>query len=81
MISIPNPESLVILIADNSASSVKFDKLAGSRQAATSSKEAIRLFLTWVCIAVSNAKRSPDICHNLKNQMSAISSQCILSQV
>lgn len=53
----------------DSTSYIKFDKLAGSHKAVTSGKEAVKVFLSWVHIAISNVKRLLlDVHHKLKNE-------------
>ena len=50
-------EPSVELTTDDSTSYIKFDKLVKSHKAVTSGKEAVKVFLPWVHIAISNAKR------------------------
>lgn len=57
------------LTTDDSTSYVKFDKHVGSHKSLTSGKEAVKAFLPWVHIAISNAKRLLlDVHHKIKDQ-------------
>lgn len=59
----------VELTTDDSTSYIKFGKLVKSHKAVTSGKEALKIFLPWVHIAISNAKRLLlDVHHKLKNE-------------
>ena len=63
------PEPSVELTADDSTSYVKFDKHASSHKTVTSGKEAVKVFLPWVHIAIGNARRLlPDVHHKIKGQ-------------
>lgn len=60
-------EPSVALTTDDSTSYIKFNELVEGHQAVTSSKEAVRNFLPWVHIAISNAKRLLlDVHHYIK---------------
>ena len=48
-------EPSVELTTDDSTSYIKFDKLVKSHKAVTSGKEAVKVFLPWVHIAISYA--------------------------
>ena len=62
-------EPSVELTTDDSTSYIKFDKLVKSHKAVTSGKEAVKVFLPWVHIAISYAKRLLlDVHHKLKNE-------------
>ena len=62
-------EPSVELTTDDSTSYVKFNELVKSHKAVTSGKEALKVFLPWVHIAISNAKRLLlDVHHKLKNE-------------
>lgn len=62
-------EPSVELTADDSTSYIGFDKLAGGHKTVTSGKEAVKTFLPWVHIAISNAKRFLlDVHHKFKNE-------------
>lgn len=59
----------VELTTDDSTSYVNFDKHVASHRTVTSGKEAVKAFLPWVHIAISNAKRLLlDVHHNIKDQ-------------
>lgn len=62
-------EPSVELATDDSTSYIRFDKLVKSHEIVTSGKEAVKVFLPWVHIAISNAKRLLlDVYHKLKNE-------------
>ena len=62
-------EPSVELTTDDSISYIKFDKLVKNHKAVTSGKEVVKVFLPWVHIAISNAKRLLlDVHHKLKNE-------------
>ena len=59
----------VELTTDDSTSYVKFDKHVSNHRTVTSGKEAVKVFLPWVHIAISNAKRLLlDVHHKIKGQ-------------
>lgn len=60
-------EPSVELTTDDSTSYIKFDECVASHQAVTADKNTIKVFLPWVHIAISNAKRLLlDVHHKLK---------------
>lgn len=62
-------EPSVELTTDDSTSYIKFDEQVQSHQAVIADKEAIKTFLPWVHIAISNAKRLLlDVHHRLKTE-------------
>ena len=59
------------LTTDDSTSYIKFDEYVQSHQAVIADKKAIKTFLPWVNIAISNAKRLLlDVHHRLKTEYS-----------
>lgn len=62
-------EPSVELTTDDSTSYIKFDEYVQSHQAIVSDKSSTKVFLPWVHIAISNAKRLLlDVHHRLKTE-------------